>query len=698
MIAPYTTASRVRIVITMAALALVGGLIALPAVATPGVPPDITAIESADTDIDPDETRKLDVTVTGYDTGGTWSFSGSGLTATVARSRNELVRLDVTATASAAFGARSLTVVNPDGLSDTFPDAITVTGTGPPPATGDITGHVFEDVDGDGDLDVGEPGFAAVSVGATDVTGATFASTTDTAGDFAVYELATGQATVTVTAPPGYSLTTGNGEQLVNVVEGSVVAAPIGFTEATLTDVPNFVVIVTDDQRWDTIGRCTPMIDALDLDAGADACMPELQEHLTSSGVTFLKGEVTQSLCCPSRASILSGQYSTTHGVTNLQGSLFDDSSTLATWLDSAGYRTGLFGKYLNGYGEGVLANYIPPGWNSFHGFHGHGIEGAENPYTDYPWIDWDAGDVSPIISTFRVDESTSTEACTAGNNYSTDRMCVQAREFIAADATAPFFAYVGTAAPHTPNTPPDRYASTFSNVAFSFTPDFDVIPSPNPPSYLSTVPLGDRALSKAASKLRPSLQTMLAVDDLIGALGDQLAADGRLANTVWIFISDNGAALGEHRLFGKQCEYWICHRVPFVVACPEAVCTGVQPGSVDGGNYVLNIDIAPTIADLAGVTPGLAVDGQSMVPILEDPAAPWRTEWFLHENGPLLDGIVAEASDGDTYKYVELATDETELFNLINDEYEIVNLAGDPAHASIEADLADRLSAHLGS
>jgi len=669
---------------------------AIPVGATPGVAPEITSILSADQDIDPGESRKYDISVTGYDTGGTWVFSGTGLTATVDRLRNNLARLTVDAALGAEAGSRDLTVTNPDGLSDTFADAITVNGTNPPPVTGDVTGHVFEDIDGDGVLDGGEPGLAAVAVTVVDSTAGSHGASTDGAGDFSVTNVAVGEATVTVAAPAGFALTTGNGVQTVDVIEGVVAAEAVGYTAVSVEGVPNFVVIVSDDQRWDTIGRCYPAVDGYDMAAGADSCMPELQAHLAAAGTTFFKGEVTQSLCCPSRASILSGQYSTTHGVTNLQGADFDDASTLATWLDDAGYRTGMFGKYLNNYGVGSFSNYIPPGWDAFHGF--HGADGSDDPFTDYPWIEWDEGDPAPVLTRYADVDSTTEEACLEGNYYSTDFMCWRAREFIAADTTQPFLAYIAPVASHSPNTPPDRHVNAFSTpLVLDYYPDFDQIPSPNPPSYLSTEPLGDRAFDHLPKSRRQSLITMLAVDDMIDALHDDLAADGRLANTVWVFIADNGMSGGEHRHFGKECEYWMCHRVPFVVVCPPAVCPNTQPGALDANNYALNIDIAPTLADLAGVTPGLSVDGMSLVPILENPATPWRTEWFIHEIGPALDGVLAVAADGDWYKYVALtATGETEMYNLVDDPYELANLAGNPAYAAIEAEMVSRLDGHL--
>ena len=289
----------------------------------------------------------------------------------------------------------------------------------------------------------------------------------------------------------------------------------VGYLPPEISDSPNFVVVVTDDQRWDSIGRCVPVVDGFDFDAGSDACMPNLQDLLMDAGTTFLKGEVTQSLCCPSRASILTGQYSTTHGVTNLVGADLDDSSTIATWLDDVGYRTGLFGKYLNGYGTGSLENYIPPGWDSFHSFHGAG--GGKGVYDNYPWIHWDEGDPAPVITAYNDADSVSGESCAEGNFYSTDFMCRLALDFLTADAQTPFFLYVATAAPHTPRIAAARHVGVFSNLVPALYPDYDQIPSPNPPAYLPTTPLRSGHFGFITKQTKDAMESTLAVDDLIG-------------------------------------------------------------------------------------------------------------------------------------------------------------------------------------
>ena len=424
--------------------------------------------------------------------------------------------------------------------------------------------------------------------------------------------------------------------------------------------------------------------------------MPQVAQKLVANGVTFLRGEVTQSLCCPSRASILTGQYTRHHGVNNLDGALLDDSATLATWLDAAGYRTGLVGKYLNGYGAGSLANYIPPGWDSFHSFHGY--TNQDNPYTDYPWINWESGGAMEVTRYNNVD-STSTAACAAGNLYSTDLICKQSKDFLAADTTTPFFLYVNPASPHSPQTVAARHQGIYTGLAIPTYPSHNVIPSPNPPAYLPATPLNANQMNRNLANFRLALEQNRAVDDMVGSLYDQLAADGRLANTVWVFISDNGGGTGEHRLTGKQCPYLECHRVPFIVVCPTGICPGAANGTRDATNYALNIDIAPTIVDLAGATATIRMDGRSLVPILSNPTTPWRTEWGLYDLDAPIDGVVAKASTGQWYKYlVGRDTGHVQLYNLTTDPWELTNLWNNTAYTAIQADMAAKLANFLSN
>ena len=460
---------------------------------------------------------------------------------------------------------------------------------------------------------------------------------------------------------------------------------------------PNFVIIVTDDQRFDSIGRCAGGFDGSDLSAGADACMPFLQQHLVARGTTFTRGYVTTSLCCPARASLLTGWYARHTGVVDNQTlHLLDDTSTLATWLDTDGYRTALIGKYGNGFGASpnmFPLGYVPPGWDSFHAFWG------SPGYTSYSLVHRDPGETATIAAYDGTD--TAPTPCAPDVVYSTDFLCREALDFLAGDANEPFFLYFAPFSPHLregDRLVASRWSGIYSTLAQPRYPNYNVRPAPNPPSWIQGQPLSATILRRTERDFRGALMANRAVDDAIGALVDQLSADGRLDSTVFFFLSDNGLARGEFRWREKGCEYEICHRVPFVVVCPPAICPGTSPGTIDTQHAALNIDIAPTILELAGLTVPAPFDGRSLVPILNDPAAPWRSSFLLEDhavtqtNGPI--GIVSLADDGHTYTYVEFIRRpaEFELYDLTSDPWELFNLAGDGIHSAIQASLAAAL------
>lgn len=454
---------------------------------------------------------------------------------------------------------------------------------------------------------------------------------------------------------------------------------------------PNFVIVLTDDQRWDTIGRCLPSIDPDDDQAGSNSCMPFLQQDLMPDGVTFERGYVTTALCCPSRASILTGQYQRHHGVWDNNGfAQFNDDSTLATWLHDDGYRTGLFGKYLNGYGAAGQPLYVPPGWDSWHAYFG----GAG--YKTYPLIEKE-GSGSAVLNNYNDFNTTDNGACRPGNFYSTDFLCRKAVDFLSSNTTDPFLLYFAPFSPHGPAQIARRYKNYYTSLEQPKYPNYNKVPSPHTPSWIQDEPIPSTTLNQIKVGFRIALATNRAADDSIHALYEQVASEGQLANTVWVFLSDNGFANAEHRYNSKACEYEECHKVPFVVACPPTVCPGGTPGLVDSTHSVLNIDIAPTFAGLAGVTPTIPVDGQSLVPLLENPAAPWRSSFLISDDALLpgkLSGIVEDLPDGHTYKYVWLgSTTEYELYDLTTDPWELTNLIDDGVHTAVQTQLASELA-----
>jgi arylsulfatase A-like enzyme len=507
-----------------------------------------------------------------------------------------------------------------------------------------------------------------------------------------------------MSAPRG---TEGARSRLARASRGSIVAAALGSLALLLVDPvpsvaqtpsrarPNFVLVVTDDQRWDTIGRCRGGFDATDLEAGEDACMPELQRLLIARGTTFFRAYVTTALCCPSRVSLLTGRYARHTGVIDNHGlPAFDDGSTLATWLEAAGYRTALIGKYLNGYGEtpgAVPEAYVPPGWTSWHAFWGR------PGYAAYSLVERDPRGTATIV---RIEEADApSEPCGSSATYSTDLLCRRAIEFIEGSRD-PFFLLFAPFAPHLPAVGAARHRGEYPDVFLPEYPNHDVLPTPNPPPWLPTQPLSTRATTANASAFRAALTANRAVDDAIAAVHRTLADRGELDRTVWIFLSDNGLALGEHRWDSKACPYEECHRVPLVVACPAAVCPDAVGGRVDPEHFALNIDVAPTIVDLSGVRAPGRMDGRSLVPLLGGPPPGWRESFFLEDHGVLgpLGGpiaVISREDDGHVYKLVTYteAPSRTELYDLTSDPWELTNLAEDPAHAVLRSSLTAELA-----
>ncbi|MFN8036137.1 MAG: sulfatase [Acidimicrobiia bacterium] len=365
---------------------------------------------------------------------------------------------------------------------------------------------------------------------------------------------------------------------------------------------PNIVFILTDD---------------LDLTTYDPAKFPALRD-LASRGVTFSHFMVNNSLCCPSRASILRGQYVHNHGVEENgppKGgfqrfhALGDERSTVATWLHAAGYRTALLGKYLNHYPDTTSATYVPPGWDEW------ASPSAGNPYTEYRYQMNENGTLVRYGS--------------QPTDYLVDVLARKSVDFI--DRTAgkqPFFLYVAPYVPHQPATPAPRYANAFPKVLAPHPPSFNQADVSAEPNWLRERPeLGNVAVAYIDDLYRRRLQDMLAVDDLLSDVVDSLRATGQLDNTYIFLGSDNGFHLGQHRLPpGKETAFDEDIRVPLWVRGP-----GVPRGKTVG-RLAMNVDLAPTFAAIAGVKVPPFVDGRSLAPLLGDGSPPksWRHDAFV--------------------------------------------------------------------
>lgn len=407
---------------------------------------------------------------------------------------------------------------------------------------------------------------------------------------------------------------------------------------------PNILVVNLDDTRADGVGL-----------------MPVLETRIAAAGQTFTNSFTPDPLCCPSRASLLTGLYALHHGTRTLTApnggairfrELGGDQKTIAVWLQGAGYRTGLFGKYLNAYSAGTEGGlgpngglYVPPGWDRWWAMVSGEAYGGVNGVTYR---------VSEEDGTLTVYDDHSSDA-----QYSTDLSARKMRDFVSAAVAdgQPFFAYWTPVASHTdgfaPPAPAARHHGLFADLPLWRPPSWgeaDVTDKPRAYASLGVETTGYTDLMR-----RSAYETLLAVDEQLGAFLDLVDGLGVGNDTVILFTSDNGVMWGEHRLFNqsKGCPYEECQRVPFVVRYPRLG----TPGTVRT-EPVLNIDVAPTIANLAGVAPPTAVDGRSIVPLLVGtaPTPAWRADY-------LMESYRSDCRDAVTLSALPVDGDQLRLF-----------------------------------
>jgi len=441
-----------------------------------------------------------------------------------------------------------------------------------------------------------------------------------------------------------------------------------------------------------------------DLDARSIEFMPKLRTLLGERGTTFSNYLVNVSLCCPSRTSMLRGQYAHSTGVFGNQPPAggFEavyakklEDSTIATWLHDAGYRTGLMGKYLNGYPQGANPTYIPPGWDEW-----------DSPSKGVPYSEFN----------YTLNENgTLVSYAATPEDYLGDVIAAKAGNFIrrASADRKPFFLYLPTYAPHGPATPAPRHQDLFPEAKAPRDPSFNEEDVSDKPAWVRALPSLTPVRARQIDDLyRKRLQSLQAVDEMLAGLVQTLQETGSLDNTYLVFSSDNGFHLGQHRqMSGKQAPYEEDIRVPLIVRGP-----GVPAGrTVD---YLSgNIDLAPTFAEWAGVQAPDTVDGRSLAPLLKTdppPIAAWRDAFLLEHGVPeTVDGSdvvgVNEPADPSsapagnrgipqfngvrtrTYTYVEYSTGERELYDLVADPHQLQNSVRS-AEPALVSSLADRL------
>ena len=427
---------------------------------------------------------------------------------------------------------------------------------------------------------------------------------------------------------------------------------------------PNVVMIMTDDQTLESM-----------------RVMPNVKTLLADQGVTFDNNFVSYSLCCPSRATYLTGQYAHNHGVwgnSAPNGGYYklDSTNTLPVWLNRAGYQTMHIGKYLNGYGT-RNPREVPPGWGLWYG--------SVDP-TTYRYYNYTLNE-----------NGTTVNYGTGVANYQTDVYARKAVSLIAAQAAdpRPFFLSVAFLAPHAggPRDPDDPSGQGTPSPAPRHRNVFRTQPLPTPPSFneadVSDKPAAIRnrplltvaRINKIRENYQQRLESLLAVDEAVAQIVNQLSAIGKLDQTYIIFTSDNGFMHGEHRVpQGKVVLYEPSIRVPLIIRGPNL------PAGVHRSQFVENIDLAPTIVDATDAQPGRVMDGKSLIPFAKDS--------LLHSGRDLLlETPTYAAIRTPNWLYAEHVTGEKEFYNLARDRDELNSLQNDVGLTTMRTNLAARLA-----
>jgi N-acetylglucosamine-6-sulfatase len=427
-------------------------------------------------------------------------------------------------------------------------------------------------------------------------------------------------------------------------------------TAAQTTSIkPNFVFILADDMRQDDLKY-----------------MPKTRDLLGDQGMQFTNAFVSNPLCCPSRATIMRGQYAHNTGVwTNTPGpdgawqgykNHGNEQDNIATRFHGAGYRTGLFGKYFNDYDGST----VPPGWDD--------------------WFGVPSG--TGVFNYYVNDNGTQKFFGSSESDYATDVLSRETQSFIDASVVAnkPFLAYVAPKPPHEPAVPAPRHVNTFNGEKAPRLSSFNEIDvSDKPPSIRSLPVLSSTQIAEIDAHHEKRVESLQSVDDLVEAVVNKLQNVGALNTTYIVFTSDNGWHHGEHRIkSGKAKPYEESIRMPLLVRGPS-----VQADTTTD-KLTLNTDFFPTFTDLAGLTTPEYVDGRSLRPVLEGTATTWRTAILLEIRTSIL-GI--RTSDG--RKYIEYGDGFKEYYDLKADPNELRNLVyyGEVSPAA----LASRLQALKG-
>jgi arylsulfatase A-like enzyme len=435
---------------------------------------------------------------------------------------------------------------------------------------------------------------------------------------------------------------------------------------ATQTSRPNILCIVGEGLRWDEFSS-----------VGNKILHTPNMDRIGREGCTFRNAFVINALCLPSRATLLTGMYShSTGAVSNVQGKISPRFPLVCDLLQKAGYETAFLGK---SHVEGALMDHP---WDYYFGFVGQ---------ADY---------YRPVI-TEGVRGVYGKPTLYAGQ-YVDTLLTKKAVAWLAQKRDKPFCLFLWFYAPHAPFYRPKDMVN-----------DFNGVPIPVPPTFdedLKDYPGKPRAVADADNKIGysevfnddpRSLEELVkdhyaGVEDNdrnVGAVMKELERQGTAANTAVLLSSDHGFFLGEHHFYDKRLMYEPSIRVPMMIVCPGRV----KPGTTSD-KMVLNLDVAPTLLDIARIEIPADMQGKSMMPLAEGKHVPWRTDWLYeyYEYPGFEDVRPCRGVRTERYKLIHffLPPEEWELYDLKTDPNEATNLYGRPEYAELTAHLKERLKA----
>jgi len=418
---------------------------------------------------------------------------------------------------------------------------------------------------------------------------------------------------------------------------------------------PSFLFILTDDQRYDALG-------VVQREQGEKGRFPWLKtpnlDRLAGDGVRFRNAFVVNSLCAPSRASFLTGMYGHRNGIKNNSTPFPADGVSYASVLGSAGYTTGYIGKWHMDRQTGQR-----PGFDYSASFVGQG------KYRDCPF------EINGRL----------TETTGWVDDVSTD----YAIRFLQENKSKPFVLAIGFKTCHGPFSPPPRRERDYEGEKARPVPNLGV----KAPYRQRSGPedkVGETFAAQDSPKLLDYMRCITAMDDNVGRIMAELDRLGLTENTVIVFAGDNGYYLREHGLGDKRTAYEESLRIPLLLKCPKLGSGGKLVDQI-----VLNIDLAPTLLDLAGVPVPKQMQGHSWRPLLEGKTTPWRRSFYYeYFFEPPFASPAVQACRTERAKLINYPghPEWTELFDLVSDPYETKNLVNDPAKTELRRQLEAEL------